>query len=269
MPEDEEQMRKYYERVAKERPQLGLIVSTLPRNWDAKWVRSKNESPGILALAMREIKRDGLDSDFVGIPFVVPGARFNELYNWDSYFIALGLLADGLVDLAQGIVDHFLFEIKYYGKILNGNRRCAISQLTRMHADQICCSYYLCRSQPPFLSDLILQVYAQLDPANAEANKAWLRRGIQGAITEYHTVWMSEPRLHCETGLTRYRPDGLGVPPETEASHFTHVFQPYAEKLEISVNEYMEKYNDGEIDEPALDEYFLHDRAVRESGHDT
>lgn len=21
-----------------------------------------------------------------GIPFVVPGARFNELYNWDSYF---------------------------------------------------------------------------------------------------------------------------------------------------------------------------------------
>ena len=269
MPEDEEQMRKYYERVAKERPQLGLIVSTLPRNWDAKWVRSKNESPGILALAMREIKRDGLDSDFVGIPFVVPGARFNELYNWDSYFIALGLLADGLVDLAQGIVDHFLFEIKYYGKILNGNRRCAISQLTGMHADQICCSYYLCRSQPPFLSDLILQVYAQLDPANAEANKAWLRRGIQGAITEYHTVWMSEPRLHRETGLTRYRPDGLGVPPETEASHFTHVFQPYAEKLEISVNEYMEKYNDGEIDEPALDEYFLHDRAVRESGHDT
>lgn len=37
----------------------------------------------------------------------------------------------------------------------------------------------------------------------------------------------------------------------------------------ISVNEFVLKYNDGEVSEPTLDEYFLHDRAVRESGHDT
>jgi alpha,alpha-trehalase len=42
---------------------------------------------------------------------------------WDSYFISLGLLADGHVELAKGIVEHFLFEIKHYRKILNGNRR--------------------------------------------------------------------------------------------------------------------------------------------------
>jgi alpha,alpha-trehalase len=35
------------------------------------------------------------------------------------------------------------------------------------------------------------------------------------------------------------------------------------------VLEFSEKYNDGVLSEPALDEYFLHDRAVRESGHDT
>ena len=45
-------------------------------------------------------------------------------------------------------------------------------------------SYYLCRSQPPFLTDLILQVYAQLDPAKEVENKAWLRLAIQGAICE-------------------------------------------------------------------------------------
>lgn len=28
----------------------------------------------------------------------------------------------------------------------------------------------------------------------------------------------------------------------------------------------MERYNDGEVQEPELDEYFVHDRAVRESG---
>lgn len=75
VPEAEVQMRKYYERIAEERPQLRLIVETLPKEWNAEWVRDRNESPGILALAMREIKREGMDSDFVGIPFVVPGAR--------------------------------------------------------------------------------------------------------------------------------------------------------------------------------------------------
>ena len=34
--------------------------------------------------------------------YVVPGGRFNEMYGWDSYFIILGLLRDGRVDLARG-----------------------------------------------------------------------------------------------------------------------------------------------------------------------
>jgi alpha,alpha-trehalase len=37
----------------------------------------------------------------------------------------------------------------------------------------------------------------------------------------------------------------------------------------MSIEAYMDAYNDGTISEPQLDEYFLHDRAVRESGHDT
>jgi alpha,alpha-trehalase len=72
-----------------------------------------------------------------------------------------------------------------------------------------------------------------------------------------------------KTGLSRYRPDGLGIPPETEATHFTHVLAPYAAKYGISVQEFSDRYNDGVLHEPDLDEFFLHDRAVRESGHDT
>ena len=123
------------------------------------------------------------------------------------------------------------------------------------------------RSQPPFLTDLILQVYAQLE--KSPENKEWLRRAILGAIEEYHTVWMTGDRLDRKTGLTRFRPGGLGIPPETEAAHFTSVLLPFAEALGISVNEYAELYNSGEVDEPKLDTYFMHDRAVRESGHDT
>ncbi|BGP14321.1 hypothetical protein JCM10213_004448 [Rhodosporidiobolus nylandii] len=252
VPEAEPGMKAYYERIAVAKPHLGLIVDTVPTNFDAAWVRDQNDKPGILALAMKEtLREDGL-KDYQGIPFVVPGARFNELYNWDSYFISLGLLADGHVELAKGIVEHFLFEIKHYKKILNGNR-----------------SYYLMRSQPPFLTDLALQVYAQLDPENEAENKDFLKRAIQGAIEEYHIVWQEERRLDSVTGLSRYRPDGLGIPPETEASHFTAVLQPYADKLGISVNEFMEQYDSGEAKVPELDDYFQHDRGVRESGHDT
>jgi len=36
--------------------------------------------------------------------------------------MALGLLVDGKIDLAMSIVDHCIFEIKHYNKVLNGNR---------------------------------------------------------------------------------------------------------------------------------------------------
>jgi alpha,alpha-trehalase len=178
--------------------------------------------------------------------------ELQQLYNWDSYFITLGLLVDGQVAMAKGMVDHFIFEIKHYGKILNGSR-----------------SYYLCRTQPPFLTDMALQIYNQLDSSDTHSNRLWLKRAIQAAIKEYHTVWIAEPRMDPKTGLSRYRPDGLGIPPETEASHFTHILEPFAAKHGLSVLEFSEKYNDGLLSEPDLEDYFLHDRAVRESGHDT
>ena len=119
---------------------------------------------------------------------------------------------------------------------------------------------------------MTLQIYNQLrkhTPQEREAANAWLKRAMQAAIKEYHTIWMVPPRLDLTTGLTRYHPDGVGIPPETEASHFTHILEPFAAKNGISILEFTEAYNDGKIHEPDLDEYFVHDRAVRESGHDT
>ncbi|OAV88576.1 hypothetical protein PTTG_05722 [Puccinia triticina 1-1 BBBD Race 1] len=254
VPHGEEDIFNYYKQIANQHPQLELIVEMLPNRSDItpSFVRSLNDRPGILALAMKNIQAGSGHQQLQAIPFVVPGARFNELYNWDSYFISIGLLIDDYLELAQGIVEHFVFEINHYGKILNGNR-----------------SYYLSRSQPPFLTDFALQVYSRLHPLEITENKIWLAKVIKAAIKEYHTVWMAKPRLEPRTGLSRYRPDGIGVPPETESSHFTHVLQPYAQKHSMSVNEFIDAYNQEKVHEPELDEYFLHDRAVRESGHDT
>ncbi|GAA5801736.1 hypothetical protein HPULCUR_007188 [Helicostylum pulchrum] len=240
----------YYQNVATTRPHLNLQVQRLPQHITPEYVHSINQSPGILSLALKQVKDSDDNITLQGVPFVVPGGRFNEMYGWDSYFEALGLLVDDRIDLAQGMVENFAYEIKHYGKILNANR-----------------SYYLTRSQPPFLTDMAYQVYLKLP--KMEESKSWLRIMLQAAIKEYHTVWMSEPRLDPVTQLSRFRPTGQGIPPETEASHFDHVIQPYALRTGLSISEFMKRYNDQTLIEPDLDEYFLHDRAVRESGHDT
>jgi alpha,alpha-trehalase len=36
--------------------------------------------------------------------------------------MALGLLVDGKTDLVMSIVEHCIFEITHYNKVLNGNR---------------------------------------------------------------------------------------------------------------------------------------------------
>lgn len=67
-------------------------------------------------------------------PYVVPGGRFREMYYWDSYFTMLGLKADRRTDLVEGMIDNFVSLVERYGHIPNGTR-----------------TYYLSRSQPPFL----------------------------------------------------------------------------------------------------------------------
>lgn len=241
----------YYRRIAREQPEMDLDVQRLPENGvdDPKFVRSLNGAPGILALAMNITKENGKET-FRGEPFIVPGGRFNELYGWDSYMTALGLLENGKIDIAKSLVVNFAFCIQHYGKILNANR-----------------SYYLTRSQPPFLTDMAMRVYDKIK--HQEGALDFLRIAVRAAIKEYYNVWTSEPRYDAATGLSRYRPNGIGIPPETEASHFTHLLTPYAQKHGMTFDGFIAAYNNDQIEEPELDEYFMHDRAVRESGHDT
>ncbi|MGC1451099.1 MAG: trehalase family glycosidase [Candidatus Sulfotelmatobacter sp.] len=127
--------------------------------------------------------------------YVVPGGRFNEMYGWDSYFIVRGLLQAGRVELARGIVDNFFFEIEHYGAMLNANR-----------------TYYLTRSQPPFLSSMFVDVYkaAQKD---GHPDKAWLERAYADLNKDYE-MWTREPHLAGQTGLSRYYDFGEGPPAE-------------------------------------------------------
>jgi alpha,alpha-trehalase len=131
--------------------------------------------------------------------YVVPGGRFNEMYGWDSYFIIRGLLRAGRVDLARGMVENFFFEIEHYGAMLNANR-----------------TYYLTRSQPPFVSSMVVDVYrARLQALKnqGQPDKDWLERAYADLDKDYE-MWTRDPHLAGETGLSRYYDFGEGPPAE-------------------------------------------------------
>ncbi|MET0755544.1 MAG: trehalase family glycosidase [Pseudoxanthomonas sp.] len=126
-------------------------------------------------------------------PYVVPGGFFNEMYGWDSYFIVLGLVADRREKLARDMVDNFLFEAEHYGGVLNANR-----------------TYYLTRSQPPFLGEMIREVLGApgsfATPADADA---WLAHAYPLALRDY-AVWDQPEHRAGDTGLARYFDYGAG-----------------------------------------------------------
>lgn len=143
-------------------------------------------------LTAADVKDEGLL--YLPNPYVVPGGRFNEMYGWDSYFILLGLVADHRTDLARGMIENFFFEIENYGSVLNANR-----------------TYYLTRSQPPFLTSMIREVYEH--PSGHPVSRAWLARAYDYAARDYK-VWTSAPHLAGNTGLARYEDTGSGPVPE-------------------------------------------------------
>ena len=231
---------KYYLKLASK---FNIKVVQLPRNITPQYVSNINGEGGILALALKE--ENGKIS---GLPFVVPGGRFNEMYGWDSYFENIGLIIDGKLDLAQSMVDNFSYQITHYGKILNANR-----------------SYYLTRTQPPFFSSMIREIFEAMPTKDLN----WLKNTLSIVIKEYETVWMETGKRLTENNLNRYFAQGIGLPPETEAGHYDDILKPFAEVENLSVADYEKLYYQRKIENLELDAYFVHDRSVRESGHDT
>ena len=148
--------------------------------------------------------------------YVVPGGRFNEMYGWDSYFIILGLVKDGRIDLARNMVENFFFEIENYGAILNANR-----------------TYFFTRSQPPFLTSMIREVYEH--QTDKDLSKAWLAKAYSYAQRDY-ALWTLPMHQAGDTGLARYHDIGEGPVPEMadDSSYYSDVIRWLLAHPEIS-----------------------------------
>lgn len=134
------------------------------------------------------------DSDtLIGLPhpYLVPAHEegrefdFNELYYWDSYFMVQGLLDADHKELVLGILEDLFSLFERCGIIPNASR-----------------TYFIQRSQPPFLTSFIMDVYRAY-----KLDKKWLARAMKIAQAEYQTVWMGEAKPNARlvhVGLSRY-----------------------------------------------------------------
>jgi alpha,alpha-trehalase len=205
-------------------------------------------------IEIRTLPRDALSIREHGLlylphPYVVPGGRFNEMYGWDSYFIQVGLLRDGEIDRARDMVENFIYEIVNYGTILNANR-----------------TYFLSRSQPPFLTRMVLGVYEQTH------DQAWLRRAVP-AIGRYYEFWTSDPHAIADVGLSRYFDRGAGPAPEVLADEKDEQGRTHYDRA----REYYRTHDVADYDESLYydsardrltDLFYKGDRSMRESGFD-
>ena len=211
-------------------------------------------------------------------PYVVPGPRFNEMYNWDTAFVVRGLLKDAKFDLAKAFVENMLYQVEHYGTILNGNR-----------------TYYYdankSRSQPPLLTGKVLLIYGiydQLKQKQAESANQWLKRAV-GICEEYYEHWVTKPHLHEESGLSLYSSD-IGEAAfeviHSESDHYEKALiklrEIYLKRLENLPPEtltyqdrrdlyYLEQYyipaTETEPDKLSPN-FYRGDRAMRETGFD-
>lgn len=125
-------------------------------------------------------------------PYIVPAHdptssfNFEEMYYWDSYFVAQGMLHDpAKKELVMGMLENLFTMFRQFKVIPNASR-----------------TYLMGRSQPPLLTSFIFDVFDayQLD-------KRWLEQAIAYAKEEYEIVWMGTSKPHdrkVHNGLSRY-----------------------------------------------------------------
>lgn len=122
------------------------------------------------------------DDTLIGLPYkyTTPcvSEMFLEIYYWDTYFTNVGLLTLGKTELAKSNVDNMLYLVEKYGFMPNGNR-----------------TYYLDRSQPPFLSRMVKEIFEVTN------DKTWLSSAYS-TLTKEYSFWQDNRIL--ENGLNAY-----------------------------------------------------------------
>ncbi|KAF2749798.1 glycoside hydrolase family 37 protein [Sporormia fimetaria CBS 119925] len=134
---------------------------------------------------------DGCVNSFIPInrTFVVAGGRFREPYYWDSFWVIEGLLRTkgSFTQISENIIENFLDFVEQFGFVPNGAR-----------------VYYLNRSQPPLLAQMV-RVYIE-----QTQNATILERALPLLEKEYD-FWVNNRTVEIERGGRNYTLNNYNV----------------------------------------------------------
>ncbi len=163
-----------------------LLIGSFAGCKEEKPVEQRSETKQVLEYIKNNwdscIKTNTADKDtLIGLPYpyTVPAVGyFDEMYYWDTYFTNKGLEIEGRYEQVKNNTDNMLYLVDKYGFMPNGNR-----------------TYYLNRSQPPFLSLMVRDVYEHY------GDKEWLKGAYKSLETEYK-FWTE--KRGSDIGLSHY-----------------------------------------------------------------
>lgn len=170
-------------------------------------------------------------------PYIVPGGRFNEQFYWDSYFIMIGLAAEGEWKKVEEILKNVAYMIRKYGYVPTANR-----------------TYFLSRSQPPFFVMMVRllaehkgkKVLRDYMPQLMAEHRFWMKGRGKLEDTE-HNAFRRVVQMSDRSLLNRYYDNKVTARPESHREDFETAASSGAR---------------------VRDRLFLHLRAAAESGWD-
>ena len=197
-----------------------------------------------------KVKKQDISSNFIKLPhyyFVPNDNKFTYIFYWDSFFMFRGLLGTKREWIMKEMVENFIYLFKTFDIVPNFSAPASMG-----------------RSQPPFLSSMIMDTYLKrLNETNPHkkisgvqkqvyylSHKNWLKQSIDVAKKEYEQVWIDKAGAynHSVPGypLSRYGDRDIGYAHSSELESgwdMTSRFYNRCDQfLPIDLNSYLYKY---------------------------
>lgn len=197
--------------------------------------------------------REKVHSNFLNIPyhFITPNdKKFSYIFYWDTFFMFKGLAGTEREWVMKDMIENFEYLFDRFGIIPNFNSHASVG-----------------RSQPPFLTTMILDAYKTfnngngslsplkilgdffLKPASTFGHVKWLSEKMNIAEREYNKVWNNSAEYNHlveKYNLNRYGDRDIGYAHSSELESgwdFTSRFYNRCDEfLPIDLNSYLYKY---------------------------